>query len=424
MNYEKTLAFLYNSLPQFQRIGAAAYKANLDTTLALDEYFNHPHESFKTIHVGGTNGKGSVSNMLYNVLRKAGFKVGLYTSPHLVDFRERIEVNGEMISKEEVCDFVTKHKVIIEKTKPSFFEMTVAMAFEHFRNKKVDYAIIEVGMGGRLDSTNIINPILSVITNISFDHTQFLGRTLDKIAKEKAGIIKAGVPVVIGERNNDLDGVFVEVADAKMSQLVFAESMFRCFECDGNDFKVVDVTHQSEKTYKLAMCGMYQCKNLCTVLASVEMLRRAGVNIDEKCVELALAETVVKGRWQILGTEPLVVCDTAHNIGGLRYVVEQILMQNYKKLHMVIGFVKDKDVDEILKILPRGAQYYFTQPSVPRALTAKELAEKATMEYDLNGKEVPTVNEAIMLARRAAKQNDMIFIGGSTFVVADAIENI
>lgn len=421
MNYEQTLAFLYNSLPQFQRIGGAAYKANLDNTIELDEHFGHPHTSFKTIHVAGTNGKGSVSSMIYNILREAGYKVGLYTSPHLVDFRERIEINGELIPKEKVVEFVAKNKPIIERLKPSFFEMTVAMAFDYFRNEKVDYAVIEVGMGGRLDSTNIITPVLSVITNISLDHTQFLGRTLPKIAREKAGIIKPGVPVVVGEKNTDLDGIFIEVADLKRAELVFAENVYRC-EINQDGKYVVFDNENNTKEFKLSMHGAYQCKNICTTLAAVDVLVQEDEKISNKAIVDGLEKTVVRGRWEVLGQNPLMVCDTAHNIGGMRYVVEQILSQKYKKLYIVLGFVRDKEIGEILKIMPRGAFYFFTQPSVPRGLPYKDLAELAKDDYELNGKEVATVGEAIVLAKKMAKQNDMIFIGGSTFVVADAIE--
>lgn len=421
MNYEQTLAFLYNSLPQFQRIGGAAYKANLDNTIELDEHLGNPHKSFKTIHVAGTNGKGSVSNMVYNILRQCGYKVGLYTSPHLIDFRERIEVNGEMITKEEVVEFVEKNKSIIETLKPSFFEMTVAMAFDYFKNQQVDYAVIEVGMGGRLDSTNIITPVLSIITNISIDHTQFLGRTLQKIAREKAGIIKPGIPVVVGERNTDLSNVFAEVTEIKRAELVYADSIYRCSVNKDGKYVVLDYD-DNEKEFDLSMKGEYQCRNICTVLAAVDILAQEDDKISNKAIVEGLEKTVARGRWEIMGKNPLMVCDTAHNIGGIRYVVEQIMAQKYKKLYIVLGFVKDKEIGDMLKIMPRGAFYIFTQPSVPRGLSSKDLAEVAINEYELNGKEVPTVSEAIVLAKKMAKSNDMIFIGGSTFVVADAIE--
>lgn len=422
VTYEQTLAFLYNSLPQFQRIGSAAYKANLETTIELDNYFENPHNSFKTIHIAGTNGKGSVSNMLYRILQEAGYKVGIYTSPHLSDFRERIEVDGEMISKEAVVEFVKRHKPIIEKLKPSFFEMTVAMAFDYFRDCKVDFAVVEVGMGGRLDSTNVVNPILSVITNISFDHTQFLGRTLPKIAQEKAGIIKPGVPVVVGERNNDLDSVFAQSVDMNQAELIYAENSYRCKEHIGRKYIVQDVLNDVEIVQELGMEGNYQCRNLCTVLAAIKTLGKYGYTLSQEAVTNGLRIANVRGRWEVLGNEPLIVCDTAHNIAGMRYVVEQVLAQKYKKLYVILGFVRDKEVGDVLNILPRGGYYFFTQPSIPRALPAKDLAELAVEDYELNGKEVLTVEEAIRMAKKMAKPNDMIYIGGSTFVVADALE--
>lgn len=424
MNYEQILAFLYASLPQFQKIGAAAYKANLDTTLALDKHFKSPHHSFKTIHVAGTNGKGSVSSMIYNVLVKNGYKVGLYTSPHLIDFRERIVVNDEMISKDAVVEFVEKNKEIIERLKPSFFEMTVAMAFEHFKNCNVDYAVVEVGMGGRLDSTNIITPILSVVTNISFDHTRFLGRTLEKIAAEKAGIIKSGVPIVLGERFKEIEPVFKSISKLKRAELVYAQNCYECVGRNGFNYKVQRLDDGSQFQYRLGMEGEYQCKNICTALTVIDKLKEVGVKISQQSIELGLQDTVVKGRWQVIEQDPMIVCDTAHNVAGMRYVIEQILMTKYKKLYIVLGFVKDKDIDEMLKIMPRGATYFFTQPSIPRALPAKELALVATGDYNLYGKEVHSVTEAIRLAKKAAKLDDFIFVGGSTFVVADAIENL
>lgn len=424
MNYEQILAFLYASLPQFQKIGAAAYKANLDTTLALDKHFKSPHHSFKTIHVAGTNGKGSVSSMIYNVLVKNGYKVGLYMSPHLIDFRERIVVNDEMISKDAVVEFVEKNKEIIERLKPSFFEMTVAMAFEHFKNCNVDYAVVEVGMGGRLDSTNIITPILSVVTNISFDHTRFLGRTLEKIAAEKAGIIKSGVPIVLGERFKEIEPVFKSISKLKRAELVYAQNCYECVGRNGFNYKVQRLDDGSQFQYRLGMEGEYQCKNICTALTVIDKLKEVGVKISQQSIELGLQDTVVKGRWQVIEQDPMIVCDTAHNVAGMRYVIEQILMTKYKKLYIVLGFVKDKDIDEMLKIMPRGATYFFTQPSIPRALPAKELALVATGDYNLYGKEVHSVTEAIRLAKKAAKLDDFIFVGGSTFVVADAIENL
>ena len=429
MNYQETLDWLFSQLPMYQRIGQAAYKANLDNTLELDSYFKNPHTYFKTIHVAGTNGKGSVSHMLASVLQASGYKVGLYTSPHLKDFRERIKINGQMIPEIDVIDFVTKHKKKFELVQPSFFEMSVALAFDYFRKNSIDIAVVEVGMGGRLDSTNIINPDLSVITNIGFDHTVFLGDTLYKIAGEKAGIIKAGVPVVIGETQPETEPVFRKVASEKKSRIEFADSNF---EVDYSmltfdNKQLFNVFRNSFLTYPeltIDLMGAYQRKNIVTVLQSIEILKEIDYNLRTENIYNGL-ENVVKntgllGRWQILSNHPLTICDTGHNFEGISYVIEQIRNTPHKNLHFVFGVVEDKNIDKILEILPKDATYYFTQASIPRALNHEILKQKA-QKANLNGNSFPTVQLAIENAKKNAEFNDLIFIGGSTFVVADAL---
>ena len=422
MTYKDTLDFLFSSLPQFQRIGAAAYKNSLDTTLALDKYFDHPHKNFKVIHVGGTNGKGSVSTMIQSVLVQAGYKVGLYTSPHLTDFRERITINSEMIPEQEVTNFVMNHKDIIETLKPSFFEMSVALAFDYFRNQNIDIAVIEVGMGGRLDSTNIVNPIASVITNISYDHTLFLGNTLEKIAAEKAGIIKLNTPIIIGQTQPKISQLFEEKASKLMAQIYQADKRFKAsVDMEDSEFVVVnDVENGVEYKLNLALKGDYQLYNLVTALALIDIVK-SQLNISQAHIIEGLEKADIRGRWQTLGTEPLVICDTAHNVAGIRFVVEQIMRQSYKKLYVVLGAVSDKDVDEMLMLMPKGAYYLFTQASVERAMPTGELKKRA-VDLGLNGIETDTVKEAFEKAMKMAKKNDMIFVGGSTFVVADLLE--
>ena len=421
MTYKETLDFLFSSLPQFQRIGAAAYKNNLDNTIELDNHFEHPHRQFKTIHVGGTNGKGSVSSMIQSVLVKAGYKVGMYTSPHLTDFRERITINGEMMPESEVVDFVAKNITIIEKLKPSFFEMTVAMAFDYFRNQKVDIAVIEVGMGGRLDSTNIIEPMASVITNISYDHVSFLGNTLDKIATEKAGIIKTKTPVVIGQSDSVINEVFDDIARKMSAPIIYADARFKTDmeQMDSDIVEVLDTETNTKETFKLTLKGDCQKYNLITALALIDVIKEE-LKIAPKHIKQGLEVADIRGRWQIVDNEPLVICDTAHNIAGLRFTVEQIMRQQYKKLFIILGVVSDKDVENMLMLMPKGATYLFTAASVERAMSPDELNEKASY-LGLDGKAVPTVKEAYEKARKMAKKNDMIFVGGSTFVVADLL---
>lgn len=429
MNYQETLNYLFSQLPMYQRVGKAAYKANLNNTLALDKYFGHPHRQFKTIHVAGTNGKGSVSHMLASVLMAAGYRVGLYTSPHLKDFRERIRVNGQMAPEQYVVDFVAQHSKIFEEIKPSFFEMTVAMAFDYFAKEKVEVAIIEVGLGGRLDSTNIITPELSVITNIGLDHTDLLGDTLQKIAAEKAGIIKAGIPVVISQTQGEVREVFLAKSQELNAPITFAEEVYKIIysETKGNQ-QVFTIESSNGLIYndlKLDLLGNYQAKNLIGVMAAIDILKKKGFEICIDSLTNGLANVITNtgllGRWQILGQSPLVVCDTGHNVEGIEYILRQIAQTPHEKLHMVIGMVGDKNIDGMLALLPKNATYYFTRASIPRAIDQNSLAAKAS-EFGLVGSTHPTVREAIESAKEFANPNDLIFIGGSTFVVADALE--
>ncbi|MEG2647178.1 MAG: folylpolyglutamate synthase/dihydrofolate synthase family protein [Mucinivorans sp.] len=400
MTYEQTLNYLYESLPLFSRVGASAYKPGLDTSIALDEFCESPHRAFRSIHVAGTNGKGSTSQMIYEALRAAGYSVGLYTSPHLVDFRERIVVDGQMITRQAVVDFVeriTPFLVNNPNLKPSFFELTSTLAFDYFRACGVEYAVIEVGMGGRLDSTNIITPILSVITNISMDHTQFLGTTLSAIAAEKAGIIKPSIPVVIGESNKVTAPVFINKAQDGASKIIFADAVHR------------------QREYPAGMKGDYQAINAHTAAVAL-----AELGIDEQFIERGIAQASVRGRWETLCNDPLTICDTGHNVGGIEFVVRQLARQKYETLYFVIGVVADKDLTAILSLLPRKAHYIFTAASIPRALAAVDLADKARAA-GLQGEIAPTIAQAIKRARSMATPHDLIFIGGSTFTVAEAI---
>jgi len=429
MNYKETLDYLFGHMPMYQKIGAAAYKNNLNNTLALDNYFGHPHKKFKTIHIAGTNGKGSVSHSLASILQSAGYKVGLYTSPHLIDFRERIRINGKMVTEKFVVDFVDANKKFMENLEPSFFELSMAMAFEYFAYENVDIAVVEVGLGGRLDSTNIITPLVSVITNISFDHTQFLGDTLELIAGEKAGIIKKNIPVVIGESNARTRQVFYNKANELNAPLFLANHIFSvndAFETtDGK--KCYNVFKNSELVFanlKLDLLGDYQKHNVCTVLQTIEVLQTKNINITNQNIYEGFAKVVEKtgllGRWQIINKEPLTVCDTGHNEAGIEYVVNQIKNQKFDKLHIVLGTVNDKDINKILKFLPKEAEYYFTKASIPRALNEKELKSKAE-EYNLYGNSFSNVKAAFEAANTNAKTNDMIFVGGSNFVVAEVL---
>ena len=405
MNYNDTVNWMFSKLPMYQRQGASAFKKDLTNTIAISEHLGNPHQKFKSIHVAGTNGKGSTSHMLASILQEAGYKVGLYTSPHLKDFRERIKINGEMISKATVMNFVKKNQSFLERQQLSFFEMTVGLAFDYFAKQKVDMAVVEVGLGGRLDSTNIITPVVSVITNIGLDHTQMLGDTLEKIAFEKAGIIKENIPVVIGERQEETEHVFIEIAKNKSAPIYFAED------------KAIDI-------YESDLKGNYQQKNIKTVVSASNIVKEKGFTITEKHIENGLLHVVkntgLQGRWQVLQKEPMIVCDTAHNREGLTYVMQQLREQHFNKLHIVLGVVNDKDLQSVLPLFPKDATYYFCKPDVPRGLEVQILQEKAK-EVGLLGKRYDSVREAHNEALKSAATDDLIFVGGSTFVVAEVV---
>jgi dihydrofolate synthase / folylpolyglutamate synthase len=430
MNYRETLEYLFSRLPMYQRIGKAAYKADLSTTIAIDKYFNHPHRLFKSIHIAGTNGKGSVSHMLAGILQQAGYRTGLYTSPHLKDFRERIRINGQPVEKDFVVDFVASHRQVLEELSPSFFEMSVAMAFDYFARERVDIAVVETGMGGRLDSTNIITPLVSVITNIGMDHMEFLGDSLPLIAAEKAGIIKPGIPVVIGELQEEIREVFQEKArEVKAGEVTFASEAYKCEYAmlTSRGRQSMSISRQGRPAYKdleTDLQGIYQQKNVVTVLQTVDILNRSGLAINRDSVYGGLGnagdKTGLHGRWQIAGANPRVIYDTAHNREGLRMVLQQIGITPHKKLHMVIGFVSDKNIRELLSLFPSGATYYFTRASIPRALDDGEL-QKMAQEAGLSGNRYGTVPEALRAAKQNAGTDDLIFVGGSTFVVADIL---
>lgn len=424
MNYTETIDYLYRTAPMFQQVGGSAYKEGLENTLALDEKLGHPHRAFRSVHVGGTNGKGSVSQMLYAVLREAGYSVGLYTSPHLREFRERIQADGEMIPEQAVVEFIARMQPVIEQIRPSFFEITTAMAFDWFRSRAVDIAVVEVGLGGRLDCTNIITPLVSVITNISLDHTAFLGNTLPEIAAEKAGIIKPGVPVVVGEFQAGTAPVFISKAHEAGAPIHFADRQYRCTEHHGQRFVVERLTDGSRFEQQLGMEGDYQQHNLCTALTALEILNdRLPRPLTEPEVRRGLAAARVPGRWQRIDTpsDPCpILCDTGHNEAGLTFVTQQLRRQRFEQLHFVLGVVADKDLDRILPLLPREAHYLFTQASLPRALAAEALAERAR-RAGLHGEVCRTVPEALAAARSAAKARDLIFVGGSTFTVAEVL---
>lgn len=407
MNYSETITYLYQSTPLFQQVGAGAYKEGLSNSLLLDEHLGHPHRLFRSIHVAGTNGKGSCSHTLAAILQSAGYRVGLYTSPHLVDFRERIRVNGEPVGEQYVIDFVERERSFFEPLHPSFFELTTAMAFRYFADCHVDVAVVEVGLGGRLDCTNLISPDLSIITNISFDHTQFLGHTLAAIASEKAGIIKSHTPVVIGEVLPETRPVFEQQAKDMEAPLCFAEEQPLLY---------ADV--------EMELKGCYQQKNRATVLAAIPLLQQAGYHIGEAEVRRGFAQVVeltgLQGRWQQLQQAPRMVCDTGHNVGGIRYVVEQLKAQQCRTLRMVMGMVNDKDIRGVLALLPSDAVYYFTQASVKRALPVEEFARLA-MEAGLQGRCYPDVASAVRAAQKESLPEDFIFVGGSSYIVADLL---
>jgi dihydrofolate synthase/folylpolyglutamate synthase len=428
MNYSETLDFLYSKLPMFTRIGEAALKKDLTNTLALCESLGNPQDTFKSIHVAGTNGKGSTSHMLAAILQKAGYKTGLYTSPHLKDFRERIRINGKMAPKAFVTAFVKQQMKVIERVQPSFFEVTVAMAFSYFAIEEVDVAVIEVGLGGRLDSTNIIQPELSLITNISLDHINILGDTLPKIAFEKAGIIKAGVPAIVGEEAPETSAVFIDKADEVGTTLQFASREYQIADLRSEDNQLVfSVEKDGELQYKdlaLDLNGSYQQYNIPAVLAAVDQLNARGFTIEPAHVYDALCQvkklTGLQGRWQTLSYTPHVICDTGHNVAGITEVLKNIQATPHEQLHFVIGMVKDKDISKILDLLPKEATYYFSQPNLERALPVASLKEQA-QEHGLHGAAFETVNAALAAAKRQAGANDLVFVGGSTFVVAEVL---
>lgn len=424
MGYEEVLRYLIDEVPMFQNVGGAAYKEGLDTTLELDRHFGYPHRSYRTVHVAGTNGKGSCSHTIASILQMAGYRVGLFTSPHLVDFRERIKVNGAMVDKDFVAGFVSDNRELFDRLRPSFFELTTAMAFKYFEKQKVDVAVVEVGMGGRLDCTNIITPVVSVITNIGFDHMQFLGNTLEKIAVEKAGIIKPGIPVVVGEYVPETKAVFEKKAAACGSEIVFAQDE-RLLE--GYEMKPEGGFRYETAGYGTiegGLGGIYQIKNTNTVLCALKEIERQGLSFTRENVAEGFANvcsiTGFMGRWQILDRNPLTVCDAGHNVDGIRYVVRQIERCAWEKLFFVIGMVNDKDIDGVLGILPENAHYIFTKASVRRAMDEKILQEKAG-NFGLKGETAPDVRTAFEMARKAAGSRDMIFVGGSCFIVADLL---
>ncbi|MEQ6123467.1 folylpolyglutamate synthase/dihydrofolate synthase family protein [Pseudotenacibaculum sp. MALMAid0570] len=402
MTYQQTVDWMFSQLPMYQRQGKTAFKKDLTNSIAFSEQLDNPHKKFKSIHVGGTNGKGSTSHMIASILQEAGYKVGLYTSPHLKNYTERIRVNGNEIPEEYVVNFISSNKLFLEKQQLSFFEMTVGMAFDYFANEKVDIAVIEVGLGGRLDSTNIITPELSVITNIGLDHTQFLGETLPEIAFEKAGIIKSRVPVVIGERQESVESVFTKKASNEKSEIIFASDSFTDLETD--------------------LLGDYQKKNANTALTAVKELKGFNISVETivKGLNNIVRNTNLKGRWQVLKDIPKVICDTAHNKEGLTHVMQQLLDENFSQLHIVLGVVNDKNLDGILNLFPKNANYYFCKPNIPRGLNELELHKKAK-EFHLIGGVYNSVSEAYNIALNNAMEKDLVFVGGSTFVVAEVI---
>ncbi len=429
MNYQETCQYLFNQMPMFEKHGAAGYKEGLANTLELDEHFDHPHRAYVTIHVAGTNGKGSVSHTLAAILQRCGYRVGLYTSPHLVDFRERIRVNGEPVSERYVTEFVKKERYFFEPLHPSFFEVTTALAFKYFRDMKVDIAVIEVGLGGRLDCTNIIKPVVSIITNISFDHIQFLGDTLAKIAGEKAGIIKPEVPVVIGENNDETRPVFEAKAQQQRAPIVFAEDAPEVVSTKSlpTGELLVNTHHFGTLTYDLGGC--YQKHNINTVLKAVMLLAEQGFislgkgytkEITDAVAHVA-EKTGLKGRWQTVRSAPRVICDTGHNVGGWQYISQQLKNIICQQLHIVFGMVDDKDLDGVLSLLPTNATYYFTKADNHRAVNEETLQQKAAA-YKLKGNTYPTVSLAFQAAMEAAAPDDVVFVGGSSYVVGDFLK--
>jgi dihydrofolate synthase/folylpolyglutamate synthase len=426
MTYKETIDYLFAKLPLYSRIGAAAYKEYLDNTIRLCKELDNPHAKFKSIHVAGTNGKGSVSHMLAAILQTAGYKTGLYTSPHLKDFRERIKINGELVTEQFIIEFTGKMKPLIEEIQPSFFEITVAMAFEYFAQEKTDIAIIEVGLGGRLDSTNIIIPEISVITNIGKDHMNMLGDSIEKIAEEKAGIIKQGVPVIIGEATPTTSPIFEKKARSKAAPVYFAgrqrQALSWKWEKHELVIEVADKTKADHQVYRLDLQGIYQIKNLLPVLEACSLLEKNGWKINDSNIRTALQHvkklTGLHGRWEIIHHSPDIVLDVGHNEDGIRQIMEQVEVTDHHELHIVTGMAKDKDVDSILKLFPGTAHYYFTQANIPRAMDAENLMQKAE-SFGLKGRYYPDVNIALEEAKLNAKKNDLIIVCGSVFLIAE-----
>lgn len=428
MSYQQTLDYLFARLPMYQRQGAAAYKADLNNTIKLVEVLGKPHQKIKCIHVAGTNGKGSSSHMLAAVMQQCGYKTGLYTSPHLLDFRERIKINGKLIPKNYVVEFVEKYKPTFEEIEPSFFEWTVALAFDYFAQEEVDVAIIETGLGGRLDSTNIITPEACLITNISFDHMNLLGDTLEKISAEKAGIIKPKVPVVISQYQSESAPIFSARARELKSPLEFADKNYRVVSAKKIkgmlELELLNKKTEQKEQYQLDLTGNYQIKNVLGVLNLLEYIEKSGFIIEPEKIKKALSQVVkltgLQGRWQTLQEKPLVIADTGHNEDGIKLVLENIAATTHEKLHIVFGVVNDKDISKILQLLPKTAQYYFVKADIPRALDQDELAKQAHA-IKLHGKAYASVEEGLKAAKKAANKGDLIFVGGSTFVVADVL---
>lgn len=429
MNYQQTLDYLYSQFPEYQRIGARAVKVGLDNSRIIDEHLGHPHRSFRSVHVAGTNGKGSISHTLAAILQSAGYITGLYTSPHLVDFRERIRVDGCMIPKEEVTAFVERNEFFFKTLHPSFFEITMAMAFDYFRRVGVEVAVVEVGLGGRLDSTNIIMPDLSVITNIGLDHTLFLGETLPEIAAEKAGIIKTGKPVVIGEHSVETDSVFIEKATSENAEIMFAEDEYKILQVhETEDFLEFKIERENGEQIDVAysLTGLYQHKNILTVLAAVDELRRKGYEISDEAIREGFENvqelTGLTGRWQKIASHPDMIVDTGHNAHGVRIVAQQLMkcMEKYANVHIVWGMASDKHPEKVIPLLPKEAKFYYTQADSPRSMPVEELA-KIGEQCDRRGDYYLTVTEALAEAKRKAAIGDLIFIGGSNYVVAEVL---
>jgi len=429
MNYQEAINYLYSKAPMFTKVGKSAYKANLNNSIQLDQYFKQPHKAYKNIHVAGTNGKGSVSHTIAAILQEAGYKVGLYTSPHLKDFRERIKINGIQISENEVINFIEQHKKLIEELEPSFFEITTFLAFDYFKRQQVEIAVIETGLGGRLDTTNLIQPILSIITNIGWDHADLLGNSLQAIAKEKAGIIKKNIPIVIGEHQTDIDEIFVNQAENLDAPIFFASDNYyvKSSFITQNQLLQLEVLKNREPYLpglKFQLLGKYQINNVPTILQATQILIEQGLNITDANIYRAFKNIIdltgLYGRWQILKHKPMVICDIGHNFPGLKWNLTHLAEIKKEKLFFVLGFVKDKDIEKILSLFPTNAKYIFTQATIPRALPADELSKIAS-EKGIIGKSIPNVKKAYNYTLQQAQENDVVYIGGSTFVVAEIL---